>query len=174
MIGFIDTSYVPLLSRGYYSVIVNFRTLQFTIIHTLGFPVFTSRILATDLNAIVILVSHMKSSCLFWKLFTSEDSTQFTSWQAGVSKLNSILWVWVWVWDWVWVWVLCYDRRSVGQFVLEYSTHLELTTGYLLVFDNYGPVFVGVLSDERTGLTFVYVAGTRQRSLSCVRVPLYS
>jgi hypothetical protein len=35
-------------------------------------------------------------------------------------------------------------------------------------------VFVGVLSDERTGLTFVYAAGTRQRSLFWVRVPLDS
>jgi hypothetical protein len=34
--------------------------------------------------------------------------------------------------------------------------------------------FVGVLSDERAGLTFVYAAGTRQRSLSWVRVPLDS
>jgi hypothetical protein len=39
---------------------------------------------------------------------------------------------------WVWVWVLCYDRRSVGQSVLEQSTHLGPTTRYLLVFDNYG------------------------------------
>jgi hypothetical protein len=73
---------------------------------------------------------------------------------------------------WVWVWVLCYDRRSVGQSVLEQSTHLGLTTRYLLVLDNYGPVFVGVLSEERTGLSFVYAAGPRQRSLSWVRVPL--
>jgi hypothetical protein len=29
-------------------------------------------------------------------------------------------------------------------------------TRYSLVFDNYGPVFVSVLSDERTGLSFVY------------------
>jgi hypothetical protein len=45
---------------------------------------------------------------------------------------------------------------------------------YLFVFDNYGPVFVGVLSDERTGLTFVYAAGTRQLNVSWVRVPLDS
>jgi hypothetical protein len=31
---------------------------------------------------------------------------------------------------------------------------------------------VGVLSDERTGLNFIYVAGTRHRSLSWVPVPL--
>jgi hypothetical protein len=32
----------------------------------------------------------------------------------------------------------------------------------------------GVLSDERTGLSFVYAAGPRQRSLSRVRVPWHS
>jgi hypothetical protein len=36
-------------------------------------------------------------------------------------------------WVWVWVWVLCYDRRSAGQSVLEYSTHLGLTTRSLLL-----------------------------------------
>jgi hypothetical protein len=30
---------------------------------------------------------------------------------------------------------------------------------------------VGVLSDERTGLTFLYAAGTSQRSLSWVQIP---
>jgi hypothetical protein len=44
----------------------------------------------------------------------------------------------------------------------------------LLVFDNYGHVFVGSLSDERTGVSFVYAAGPCQRSLSWVRVPLDS
>jgi hypothetical protein len=66
------------------------------------------------------------------------------------------------------------NRQSVDQFVLEQSTHLGPTTRYLLVFDNYGPVFVGVLSDEMTGLSFVYAADSRQRSLSWVRVPLDS
>jgi hypothetical protein len=32
----------------------------------------------------------------------------------------------------------------------------------------------GALADERTGLSFVYAAGTRQRSLSWVRVSLHS
>jgi hypothetical protein len=43
---------------------------------------------------------------------------------------------------WVWVWVLCYDRRSVGQSVLEQSIHLGPTTRYLLLFDNYVSAFV--------------------------------
>jgi hypothetical protein len=33
----------------------------------------------------------------------------------------------------IWVWVICYDRRSVGQSVLELSTHLGLTTRFLLL-----------------------------------------
>jgi hypothetical protein len=43
-------------------------------------------------------------------------------------------------------------------------------TRYLLLFDSYGIVLWGALSDERTGLSFVYAAGPRQRSLSRVRV----
>jgi hypothetical protein len=42
----------------------------------------------------------------------------------------------------VWVWVLCYDRRSVGQSVLEQSTHLGLTTRSWLLSDSCG--FVGL------------------------------
>jgi hypothetical protein len=44
-------------------------------------------------------------------------------------------------------------------------------TRYLLLFDSYGLVLWDALSDERTGLSFVYVAGPCQRSLSGVRVP---
>jgi hypothetical protein len=43
---------------------------------------------------------------------------------------------------------------------------------YLLLFDSYGLVFLwGTLSDERTGLSFVYAAGSFQRRLPRVRVP---
>jgi hypothetical protein len=35
-----------------------------------------------------------------------------------------------------WVWVLCYDRRSVGQSVLELSTHRGLTARFLLLSDS--------------------------------------
>jgi hypothetical protein len=47
-------------------------------------------------------------------------------------------------------------------------------TRYLLLFDSYGLILWGALSDERTGLSFVYAAGPRQRSLSRVRVPWIS
>jgi hypothetical protein len=44
-------------------------------------------------------------------------------------------------------------------------------TRYLLLFDSYGRVLWGALSDERTGLCFVHAAGPCQCSLSRVRVP---
>jgi hypothetical protein len=42
-----------------------------------------------------------------------------------------------------WVWVLCYDRRSVGQSVLEYSTHMGLTTRSWLLWNSCGFVDLG-------------------------------
>jgi hypothetical protein len=62
MIGFIDTLYTPLGTTGNYSALAIPHTLQFTVTHTLGFSVFTSRILATDFNIVVIPASHKKSS----------------------------------------------------------------------------------------------------------------
>jgi hypothetical protein len=41
-----------------------------------------------------------------------------------------------------WVRVLCYDRRSVGKSVLLSSTHLGLTTRFLLLSDSCGFVDV--------------------------------
>jgi hypothetical protein len=49
MIGFIDTSYMPLGTTGNYSALADLHDLEFTVAQTLGFSVFTSRILATDL-----------------------------------------------------------------------------------------------------------------------------
>jgi hypothetical protein len=66
-------------------------------------------------------------------------------------------------------------RLTVGQSVsLGAEPHLGLMTGYLLLFDSYGLVLWGTLSDERTGLSFVYAAIPRLRSLSPVRVPWIS
>jgi hypothetical protein len=50
MIEFVDTLYTQLATTGNYSAIADLHTLQFTVAHTLGFSVFTSRILATDLQ----------------------------------------------------------------------------------------------------------------------------
>jgi hypothetical protein len=49
MIGVIDTSYTQLGTTGNYSAIAVPHTFQFTVTHALGFSVFTSRNLATDL-----------------------------------------------------------------------------------------------------------------------------
>jgi hypothetical protein len=49
MIEFIDTLYTVLGTTENYSAIADLYTLQFTVTHALGFSVFTSRILATDL-----------------------------------------------------------------------------------------------------------------------------
>jgi hypothetical protein len=50
MIGFISTSFTRSLNHTYYSVVSYLHNLQFTVTHALGFSVFTSRLLATDLN----------------------------------------------------------------------------------------------------------------------------
>jgi hypothetical protein len=52
MIGFIGTSVTLSLSLIYnqYSAIADLHNLQFAVAHTLGFSVFTSHLLATDLN----------------------------------------------------------------------------------------------------------------------------
>jgi hypothetical protein len=84
--------------------------------------------------------------------------------QPFVTELNWTQWVSVWVW------VLHYDRRLVGQSVLESSTYLGLTTTFLLLWDSWGFVVWGAVSDERTGLSFTVAAGPRQRSHFRVRV----
>jgi hypothetical protein len=63
-------------------------------------------------------------------------------------------------------------RLTISQSVsLGVKPHLGLMTRYLLLFDSYGLVFVGHPPDEMKGLSFVYAAGPRQRSLSRVRIP---
>jgi hypothetical protein len=64
-------------------------------------------------------------------------------------------------------------RLTVSQSVsLGAELHLGLMTSFLILIYSYCLVFWGALSDERTGLSFVYAAGARQRSLSRVGVPL--
>jgi hypothetical protein len=56
-------------------------------------------------------------------------------------------------------------QLTVSQSVtLGVEPHLGLMTRYLLLFDSYGLVLWGALSDERTGLSFMYAAGPRQRT----------
>jgi hypothetical protein len=62
-IGFIDTLYTQIGTTGNYSAIADLHTLQFTVTHALGFSIFISRILATDLQpSHCKFKSHMKSS----------------------------------------------------------------------------------------------------------------
>jgi hypothetical protein len=60
------------------------------------------------------------------------------------------------------------DGKSIS---LGVEAHLRLMTRYLLLFNSYGLVFCEALSDEKTGLSFVYVTGPRQRILSQFRLP---
>jgi hypothetical protein len=64
MIAFLNTIYIH-TTRNYrqYSTIAIPRTFQFTVAHALGFSIFTSRILATDLSqSHCHFKSHMESS----------------------------------------------------------------------------------------------------------------
>jgi hypothetical protein len=62
-IGFIDNLFTQLGTTDNYSVIAVLHILQFTVTHVLGFQVFTSRILATDLSqSHCHFKSHLKSS----------------------------------------------------------------------------------------------------------------
>jgi hypothetical protein len=50
MIGFIGISVTSSLNHTYCRAIADLQNLQFTFSHALGFSVFSSRLLATDLN----------------------------------------------------------------------------------------------------------------------------
>jgi hypothetical protein len=59
-------------------------------------------------------------------------------------------------------------RLTVSQSVsLGVDPCLGLMTRCLLLFDSYGLIFVGALSNEWTGLAFLYAAGPCQQSFSC-------
>jgi hypothetical protein len=108
MIGFIDTFNIH-KTRDYrqYGAIALLHILQFTVTrthartHTLGFSVFISRILATDLSVSLLLqltyevcFAPLNSfSCPYFATAKSEDSAPFNSklisWQAEVPKLDS-------------------------------------------------------------------------------------
>jgi hypothetical protein len=58
------TLYIPFRNYRQCSAIVILHTFQFTVTHTLGFSVFISRIVATDISqSHCHFDSHMKSSC---------------------------------------------------------------------------------------------------------------
>jgi hypothetical protein len=65
MIGFISTWVKSLLITLKDSAIFDLHNFQFTVAHTLGFPVFTSRLLATDLNTEISTSAHYEVFLLF-------------------------------------------------------------------------------------------------------------
>jgi hypothetical protein len=75
MIGFISTSVTNSLNHTYYSAIADLHNLQFPVAQALGFSVFTSRLLATDLNTETSTSNHYEVFFPFlvqspWKLGT--------------------------------------------------------------------------------------------------------
>jgi hypothetical protein len=63
-------------------------------------------------------------------------------------------------------------RLTISQLVsLSVEPHVGHMIRYLLLFDRTVLFLRGALSDARTGLSFVYASGPRQRCLSRVRVP---
>jgi hypothetical protein len=58
MIGFVDTLYTVLGTTGNYSAIAYLLTLHFTVTHLIGFPVFTSRILANGFHNSLTVISN--------------------------------------------------------------------------------------------------------------------
>jgi hypothetical protein len=125
MTGFIDTyTSTQFGITGNYRAIAIIYTFQLTVAHALGFSVFTSRILATDLPQELSLQISMKSSCHF--LFkpigipTLQNSTlvlqcYFSNLLQSESESGSELF-----YDW---------RFIASQFVLATSP-LKLTTRF--------------------------------------------
>jgi hypothetical protein len=63
-------------------------------------------------------------------------------------------------------------RLLISQLVsFGVELHLELMTGYLLLFDSHDLHFVGRPPRREDVSVFLYAAGPRQRSLSRVRIP---
>jgi hypothetical protein len=99
MIGFIDTSVIHLGTTGKYSAIADVHTVQLTLTYTLGFSVFTSRILATgfitvSLSLQIVFFSPPNSFlAIILQLPTqfSSSAPKLISREAGVSKLDSTL-----------------------------------------------------------------------------------
>jgi hypothetical protein len=71
-----------------------------------------------------------------------------------------------------WVWVLCYDRRSVGESVLNKAPIWGLRPDFYYRRTVAGLLMWGALSDGRTGLSFTIAAGPCQCSHSLVWAPL--
>jgi hypothetical protein len=87
MIGFIGTSVTISLNYNHYSTTADLHTFQFTFAHALGFSIFTSPLLATDLNTETSTSDHCEVFLPFlvqspWnigtqlKLFSAESESE--------------------------------------------------------------------------------------------------
>jgi hypothetical protein len=89
MIGFIGTSVTVSLNYNLYSAIADLHTFQFTVAHAQGFSVFTSRLLATDLNTETITSNHYEVLPFLvqspWNLETQLNSVYHSLRQLTVS-----------------------------------------------------------------------------------------
>jgi hypothetical protein len=65
MIRYISTLVTSYLNHTLKTAIADLHSLQFTVAHTLGFSVFTSRLLATDLNTETSISNHNEVFLLF-------------------------------------------------------------------------------------------------------------
>jgi hypothetical protein len=124
MMGFISTLVTTSPNHIYYrqySAIADLHTYQFTAAHALGFSVFTSYLLATDINTetrtislshtpqilqkIKVFKSHPPFSSLYSQLLNPPWLSTLTLSLKLLKPVESS-------------WVLCYNWRSVGQSVL--------------------------------------------------------
>jgi hypothetical protein len=79
MIGFISTLYTSSLNHIKYSDIAELHNFQFTVAHVVGLAVFTSHLMATDLNTETSTSNHHEVFLLFrlqslWNLGTKNSS----------------------------------------------------------------------------------------------------
>jgi hypothetical protein len=63
VIGFINN--LQVVTTNNYYTITDFRTFQSTVVHALGYSVFTTRLLAPDLNTEISISNHYEVFLLF-------------------------------------------------------------------------------------------------------------
>jgi hypothetical protein len=170
IIVFIDTFYTQLGTTGNYSAIADLHTLQFTVVPTsvhglhLSYPGngFITVSLPLQITHEVFFAQPNSSFAIILPTANSGDSLSCLL-QLLTAELNSVI---------ILVEVEVTLRLTVSQSVsLGVEPHVGLMTRYIFLFDNCGLAFWGALSDERTGLCFVYATGPCQRSFFRVRVP---